>query len=105
MKCFKILSILAVATLLLVPATAMARTHLSFSLNLLDRVCPVLAPPPVVIAPAPPVYYYAPYPAPYYLPPAEPRTIVKEYHHYYPQRPVDTVEEITTIHRYPSFQR
>ena len=95
MKAYKFFSIAAVAALLLAPATAMAKTHLSFSLNLFDCLAPmfapvpVLAPVPVIVAPPPPpVYYYVPcHP--------RPRAIVREYHHYYnPVARQEPVEEI-----------
>jgi hypothetical protein len=93
MKLCKIISIAAVAVLLLAPATAMARTHVNFSLNLFDCLAPMLAPRPIFVAPMPPPVYVAPVPPPvYYVPsphpvfryhPHHPRKIVKEYHHYH----------------------
>ena len=68
MKAFKILSILAVAALLLAPASAIAKgPRFSFSLNVMD----VFAPPP------PPIFVPAPAPPP--------PVIVQEY--YYPMHP------------------
>lgn len=80
MRAFKILSIMAVAALLMTPMTAMARSSFSFSFNVFDCL-PFFAPPPPVIveAPPPPVYYM---PCPPPCPPQR-QTIVTEYHHYY----------------------
>ena len=100
MKCLKICSILAVAALLLTPATAMAKSHFSFSLNLVDFMRPprpmLPPPPPVYVAPVPPGYYFYPCPP---RPIYQQRTIVKEYH-YYHQAPEQAVEEITPHHPY-----
>lgn len=102
MKAFKYFSIMAIAALLLVPTTAMAKTNFNFSLNLFDCLAPMLAPHPVFVAPMPPpVYYYAPCPPP--VPRYHQRTIVKEYH-YYHQAPQVTIEEINPspqYHYYP----
>jgi len=89
MKACKIFSIAAVAALLLAPATAFAKTNLSFSLNLFDCLAPMMVPAPVIVAPPPPrVVYYVPC-----RPCYKPRVVVKEYH-YYHQAPVESVEEI-----------
>jgi hypothetical protein len=99
MKAYKLFSIAAAALLFLSPATAMAKTNFSFSLNLFDSLVPLLAPQPVFVAPqpvvvappAPPVYYYVP-------PRHPPRTIVKEYHYYHQAKP--PVEESTPHYYY-----
>ena len=104
MRNIKLFSILAVAALLLTPATAMARTHFTFSLNLIDCMRPVLMPQPrpVVIVPAPPpVYYYYPY---YPRAPYPQRTIVKEYH-YYHHAQEEPVEELKAPRPYPKHPR
>ena len=94
MKGLKIFTVLVAAALLLTPASALARTNFSFSLNLFDCLVPRCAPAPVFIAPPPPpVYYCPPPPYPYY----PQRTYVREYHHYYyPQcqqaQPMNPVE-------------
>lgn len=122
MKAFKVLSILAVAALLLVPATAMARPHFNISLNLFDcvRPCFVPVPAPVVVAPAPVVVHPRPvvihprpvvvaHPAPTYVfyprhpkPRVEQRTIIKEYH-YYHQAPEESDEDINSAQPYPYY--
>jgi hypothetical protein len=104
MKAVKFLSVLAVAALLLVPATAMAKTNFNISLNLFDCLAPMIVPPrAVIVAPPapPPVYYYVPcHP--------RPRTIVKEYHYYHrvPQQPlVEEVDSDSHYYYYPPQHR
>jgi hypothetical protein len=94
MKAFKILTILAVAALLMVPATAMAKTKINFSLSLFENLPKAPARPvPVIVTPAP--HIVVPCPPPVY----HQRTIV--YHHYYFPYPAQ-IEEVHTL-PYPSF--
>ena len=93
MKGFKIFSMVAVAALLLTPATAMAKTSFNISFNVFDCLS-VLAPRPVFVAPLPPpprVFVPCPHPVPYYRQPI----VVHHYYHpcpppapypYYPHR-------------------
>ena len=89
MKIFKYLSLAAIAVLLLAPATAIAKTHFSVSLNLFQQVAPMFAP-RALIVPPPHLAYFVP--APVY----RERTIVREY--YYPQQVV--IHDISPMH-YP----
>lgn len=81
MKGLKIFSVLVAAALLLTPASALARTNFSFSLNLFDCLQPLIAPVPVFVAPPPPPVYYCPPPCP--VPYYQQRTYVREYHHHH----------------------
>lgn len=92
MKSVKFFSLLVAAAIVLTPACALARTHVSFSLNLFEHLRPMCAPVPVIVAPPPrPVYFCPPPPpVPYY----QQRTVVKEYHHhYFPMYPGQPVPE------------
>ena len=90
MKNVKFLTILVAAAIVLTPACAFARTHFSFSLNLMECLQPRFAPVPVIVAPPPPVYYCPPPPpVPYY----QHRTFVREYHHHHYICPVQPAPE------------